>query len=644
MNNRVPNEIVKVILAVIIVMTAYLLVSDGGLWTSGWGVDGAHHLALAETLLAGKDPALHPDNLGEMAFYPRGSHYITACFSRLTGIAPPHAMSIVAAFCCILGLASWTARALRWMKICRVEDRSQSLSVILSLIFWVVLSMWHVGIPGHIACNFFFPQLVGAGLAYFALYVLEGVRPAWLTALLGLTAAILLNEVHPIGSLWLMGSVFILILQKARSPLTGMALAISILIAFCVALRLSPSFAAMNQIAANNGALVLLDIVVTNNRTFVECACVLFGFILICAVVNRCSRQSIWGMLLRPPAHMAGYISATCLMILQLLALIVLHKGSTYAVAKWLYLVVPETFFVLLPIYSGSVADSTSNATETPERKRGILNAVYGMPLLLGLMVIQFPWFPWNSMCFNLQPLVEARQRTLHLRDTTSPSPETGYPQFKHLPNWANYYLAIGLLEYPKDLRTMNWLIGGDCRTERSLLLERLPIPADGLLKFSAKGNASPYLESGWNVPEQLGCWTEGLASLAFKINRPGRLRFRFLSVAIPSFPVKTVTFSVNGNVAATWVRGKGDSVPGTEPVVIDVPVTPDVTGTARLEISVHDPVVPAEANIGSPDLRSLGIYVFDGALLAENGQVDGCLHEAPHGDSASAAGRQITK
>jgi len=136
---------------------------------------------------------------------------------------------------------------------------------------------------------------------------------------------------------------------------------------------------------------------------------------------------------------------------------------------------------------------------------------------------------------------------------------------------------------------------------------------AGTVLSFDARGNAGPFLVSGWAGRERRGRWTVGPAATvvlagAFDTSRDYRLRLSASpNLGRGRLERQLVTLAVNGHTVGEAELDSGGSR------TLEFTIPPKAMEPDRLVIEIRVPghVSPRELGI-SGDERSLGIYVSE--------------------------------
>jgi hypothetical protein len=157
------GEIITLLFLVLVSVLLWDRAADRSMfWPHAYGVDHAHHAALATFILDTNGPPKVVPQLGGMANYPAGAHELTAFISTLTHLNPLSATWFTGLLSAFFEL--W---AVAWLAF-TLARRIGALSAIAATGLWIL--GWHVGI-GMVTRSFFFSQslsilfgTVGAGL------------------------------------------------------------------------------------------------------------------------------------------------------------------------------------------------------------------------------------------------------------------------------------------------------------------------------------------------------------------------------------------------------------------------------------------------------------------------------------------------
>lgn len=225
------------------------------MWTNS--TDLAQHYSLVARLAEHWHlPPPGDRTLGEMSYYPRGAHVLAAVLSQVLH-SDLFGMQLVVLFSVF---AIWACVAILFMNLPGVA-RWWSTGALLVLM--AANQAWH-GFEFHgeeLIGNYFFSQLAAQaftlGVVVLTLYGERAARAHWQRNLLLLGACWLVELVHLLPAMQLLGfySVLLLFDALARRTLAGWLQALGWLVAGLVVVVKHPTFAAMKDISRNDGAI-----------------------------------------------------------------------------------------------------------------------------------------------------------------------------------------------------------------------------------------------------------------------------------------------------------------------------------------------------------------------------------------------------
>ena len=334
---RLENPPTKLTVYLMLMAVALLvLLNLDEMW--GRSVDLAHHYVLAFRLAEQFNLSNATDlTLGEMSYYPRLSHALSAVVgmlvgSPLLGIQLTALVSLFLIWLCYVYLVGTLPRAL----------------AITSIVFLAVLTflnkyVFHLEVHGsEIIDNYFFSQLVAQSVAMLVIvlaFISERRSGRWAAYFVLVIGVFIDTGVHLLPTLELLGTLgFILLLDAVALRRAGVRwqlwLLPVVLVPVCAlaGVLINPAFSAMREIAENNGDLRFDRI----NYPI--------GLIGICISVLILSASMAWTYL-RPNGAYAWptlkYLSAMGLamgtLCLLQMALVQFGYGSDYAVKKYGY-------------------------------------------------------------------------------------------------------------------------------------------------------------------------------------------------------------------------------------------------------------------------------------------------------------------
>lgn len=334
---RLENIPSKLTVYLMLMATALLvLLNIDEMW--GRSVDLAHHYVLAFRLAeqfnlsAGYDPTL-----GEMSYYPRLSHMLSALMGKLVGstllgIQLTALVSLFIIWFCYVYLVGTLPRALAIASM-----------VCLTVLTFLNKRVFHLEVHGNeIIDNYFFSQLVAQSLAILVIvlaFISERKSGRWAAYFVLVAGVFIDTGVHLLPTLELLGTLSFILLMDAvelrRSNVKWYLWLLPLLLVPACALAgvlVNPAFSAMREIAENNGDLWFYRISYP------------VGLIGICVSVLLVSGSMSWAYLRANGAYAwpaLKYLSAiglgmSTLCLLQI-TLVQWGYGSDYAVKKYSY-------------------------------------------------------------------------------------------------------------------------------------------------------------------------------------------------------------------------------------------------------------------------------------------------------------------
>lgn len=609
--------------------------------STGWShsVDLAHHYALAARLaenlqLSGLDPTL-----GEMNYYPRASHALAAMVGMLVN-STFLGMQIVA-------LASLALTWAAYLAILQTLPGRASTIGMLLLAGLLYLNYKSLGISFHgaeIAGNYFFSQLVGQALAALSVVVaihMEARHPRWhIYAFLG-TAATVLCSVHLLPSLEMLAVLALLLVvdtvdaaaasHSYRRNVAAAAVVLAIAVAGVVR---NPAFAAMRQIAENDGRLIL---------NFLPSPGAICMLCLLALLMSALLLRSWWraGRSDAASKYLALYGAGMAGLCLLQLLLLHFHLGSDYAVKKYSFGI---TSFILVTIVRAAaiaMAAQLNNALDGARLPGGFV--VPTLAMVLALCVCFSYAAPWIGGLDNAA-LVKLERQILTMRDTTlTPPPPGKYDVVIDLAGQGsvvNYMFSIALAHIPRpvaglalvdenklgDMDQYGSIIssrGYSRYTGRGCELQSFgPLVAldpvclkeslarssmcKGTVDFSINGRIDPNQLTGFSNAEPMSRWTES-PTATYRCNAAGAPRARLFVTPFLQGPQKSqrLLVSVNdGPPVETVFSAPADGRDVELPLPALAPGTPMV-----FKLVMPDAKTPKQLGIGD-DGRALGMSV----------------------------------
>lgn len=601
-------------------------------------IDLAHAYALAFRIsehwhLVPGDPTL-----GEMNFYPAGSHVIAAILGMLLDST-------------LMGLqaTALAAVALIWgalvciLNTLRVRIALAS-SVLLAGMLWANHAFLGLDLHGsEIVGNFFYPQLVAQGLALGAIAVamhLDATRTP-LHATLFLVAAIYgIASVHLLPALELLGMLcgmaLLHVVTMARPWRQRGWAALGALLAGAAGLAavlLNPSFAAMRKISEINGNLTL--VLFPGKPALVLLCLAVLGTALLLLWMWNSDRAG-----LRALRFLAPYGASIALLCLLQLILLQFHFGSEYAVKKYAF-GLSSFLFLSVAILLGWLLERLMGQRQVPRPFAGVATTLVALAVLATAFTYCARWVKLND---NSDAVAIERQLLAVKRSTLLPVPDGKVDvalDLKNQPWTMNYLFSIALAHTPRELAMRRVLEAnelGDLGQYHTILSSRgfsryafagCERPGSGpilmldgacvakavaegrlckrVVDFSERGNIMPSLLSGFSWPQPDRRWTDGPKSTFSCVLGE---RFTAATISLSPFlhashPRQRVAFSVNGG-APVRVEFEGKGAPRQLTLTL-----PDAAPGATLVFTLETPDAKSPQELGiNSDWRRLGVGV----------------------------------
>lgn len=440
-----------------IVCALFILYFVDSMWSAS--VDLAHHYALAYriseqwVLTSSNDPTL-----GEMNFYPRGSHIVAAIVGRLVDST-------------FLGIQITTllSLAVLWLSVILILNSLRGVLASLSIIIFTALIFLNFlftkfGIHGHeVAGDFFFAQMVGHSVLFlgilFSIYLEKTRGVLWSVALL--TVLMLINAtIHLMPALQILGVVFGLLFtyiffnseaQNSARHRFFIAVIMATLGILCMIIH--PSFTAMASISKNNGYLILHNISYPYGLIFL---CLLVLFVSLKLYRRWIHSQNYKENL--AVKYIAIYGGVTVALCLLSLVLIFFGHGSDYAVKKYGFGLVSVLFLEVSIVLAEYIYRVTDNSkiwfiNEDSSLKKHILVA----SLFLALFFIVPNW-----KSIDVSDVVSIERKLINIADTLLPLPETGKSNVAiglHGSPTIDYMFSVAILKTARELAIPDVLV-----------------------------------------------------------------------------------------------------------------------------------------------------------------------------------------
>ncbi|SAL36069.1 hypothetical protein AWB64_03612 [Caballeronia sordidicola] len=566
----------------------------------------AHFLLVDEIMRhAGVRPAPVP-NIGAMALYPPGAHWLAAIvgWAQGSGLLGMVVVSIVSVF-------------VAYLLIVHLVDPASPANVIAFAVLLRLLVRTHAQIGWEISGNFFYPQIVADVIFFSVLLWLTHNNGVLYRAPVVVGAGALAMFVQPLVALHILaaGSMLFAYDSLARWVKTRRVPSASILGAIGVAgsavlmAFFHPSFRAMRQIAQHDGGLDL-------------------GIRYPMAAAAGCSLlglASLW-------RHFSGHakeddavlgsalVASVCLAFTQLAALELAGEGSTYAVKKHM--------FIIVTLAAVNAARLIGQSTSRFERRWPIgwlispviaaaisvtiLNT-FTAPIAPAIRAIKYANTAIKNQISGFVPgdvvALDSQNPLVSLMVTMGP--------FQHPYTWfgaGSPTLGAKLIMVPRDRS-----IDAKCPSRFAETYDYVIVAAECLKKytvgkmldFTLNGDGRFFLGDGWGMPTGSGTVSDGSkeAFINLQLTRSHPSEY-LLTVDADVFlnkahPTQTFDVKVNGDPVATWTFDLNNYSSLKAAVVPGALVPGDVM---KISISARDPISAHEIDPSSSDPRTLGL------------------------------------
>jgi len=614
------------------------------MWT--WSVDLAHHYALAFRiseqwiLTSSSDPTI-----GEMNFYPRGSHIIAA----IVGV-------VVNSTFLGIQITTLLSLALLWMSILLILNNlpvGLAVKSIICLVGLVILNAasTEFNLHGHeIVGNFFYSQLVGYSVLFLSIWsaICVEKKHGSLPAIIFLTALMLLNAwIHLLPALEMLGLVcgllFAYIFFEGESiPKLKSYKFLTVLFIGLIAIlgiTLHPSFSAMRLISKNNGSMALHHIIYPTGLIFLALLVLFTSF--KCFSDNKENNVAI--------KYLSIYGGAAAGLCLLQFVLIWFGQGSDYAVKKYGF-GLTTNLCINLSIISAGYIDRLLTT-----RRIGfsiVSNQIIGYILPAALIII-FVFSVPSQKKLDVSDVVAFERKLLSLSDTILPVPGNGKNNvvigLDNMPAAINYMFSIAIAKTIRTIAIPDILVNNNISnpSDYSYIISSFKNPSFGAFScnslssgalsivssacieqriakemdcratfdFSSNGGMPKNILEGFSSPEAHGRWTDGKIAKFHCLNKG--IPLKALKLQIRPFVFGALRSQRLSVAVNDHVLGKFDlSVPhGPEnPLVINIP--PNLaSGKVLVEFEIPDATSPREVGL-SEDGRKLGFsfqsIIFD--------------------------------
>ena len=455
----------------LILLSFFVFFNIDSLWSVS--VDLAHHYALAYRiseqwwLTAYQDPTL-----GEMNFYPRGSHVIAAIIgavfnSTFIGIQLTTLSSIAVIWLSILVILNSMPR-----RIANVALLS------FFILFLINAFIFHLDVHGDEVMtlleeqydNFFYSQLVAHAFLYLSLIFsmhIEKKHGALLAVVSLVPIMLFIATIHLLPAVQILGliggisAIKIFTTYKNREDFGKIKIAIAAIIpiASTIGLVFHPSFSAMRTIAKNNGGLELHNISYPIGIITLSILVLITSFVLFVQWARR--KDNII-----EAKYLAIYGVAASAMCMLQYALTYYDMGSDYAVKKYgfsLLTVMLIQLSMLVPVMT--IKSENSNETNSIASDSSVTGKItlYAFGLIVLLLVVPNKE---RHLHFDVSNIVELEKKITDLSYNKIPQPPAGKSNvvigLGDVPNTIDYLFSTALAKTPRDLAVPDVLVARD--------------------------------------------------------------------------------------------------------------------------------------------------------------------------------------
>lgn len=602
-------------------LLAWVLSADRMLSMS---VDSSYHLQVMEVV---RHAFLIPDRAGdwmaEMVYYPKLSHRFAALFAalgwrHLNALMMAGVLSAAVVWACLFDQArrvSWTFLGL-----------SAALTVI-------NIYATRGAFGGELIDNFFFPQIVGEGVAMLALVGGVALLPRSRLLYVGFAAAAVAFAgcFHLVPTLQLAGGLMAMLgvvwlrdlIRARRFDPVGLAG----LLMIPAAIILNPFFARMRFIALNNGSVNLAQpLSLEGLAAFAGLLVLLSAWVLLVELLRPVDDPETEAS--DRAALMFAALGAACgaAMLAQYAAFRFMHEGSPYAVLKHSFGVFGLLAFVV-PLWGLTVLGVRAQSFEAVTGARG-WSVGAGLVLAAQTAVM---------LCLFLRPSVMDVPRInaimediRQVRLTRGLSGERVLFSAAEMPPVTTYMGAIAMLQTPHGGNVLSLMddgrpdrpgdasylvtLAGDaydkpgCRSGSPLglvVVVRGPCVEPPSLLFKAGGSGVSYLREGWSGPETGGVWSDGhhsvveipIADWQRDLKTP-QLEVTTFAFIPPQSPRRTLIVSTPGGPSQRYDYILQNAVRH----VFVLPLSPDLLKGRTLTVFIDSPDAQSPKSLGLGD------------------------------------------
>jgi hypothetical protein len=577
---RVPVVAVATVWVVAIIIALFLSLFGrfSMVITSG---DWAQHMLLVETDFhnARLAPGQQAWNAGNLEGVPGWSQAIVAYTAAALAVNPLQSMQIWTTIFLITGCFVMAVRF-----SFHANGPPSLAGVGIASVFLAACAYAGFALRGHIQGNYFFAQLAGTVIAITALAALQLFE--WDVTLGSLTIVLLggvvLPNIHLLPAMWFTLAGLIHLYLTAKNWRMAFVQCAFVSITNLLLWRGSAG-AKMVSDSNTNGWFLIRFTQLSDHGTYLAIGLGVVFWGLSLALLTHLRPNALAASRWRL-AHLAGLFAVCLLICLQSAMYLVLHVGSVYSIAKWLYLLGTEMAVLLIGV-RWRVFPLISDFSETRSQLANI-----------GCFVLLFlSQGPFLSTPYDQTTLMRLRGRLLALRLDPG-SEQRSYPQFPSLGYDQNYYLAIAIMRIPRDERTIRWLYRA-ATGEKPVTLADGPLVPFPNADFEG-GTLSPWLPYLSAEPKIDADQVHGGKFALAETGGDGSV-YQDVSGLVPGD--YTFTAFVSGTLGGTataqlalWEPGPGPAVmspvvtPGPSWQLVSQSVTVGAPGIIRLHLLRH--------------------------------------------------------
>ncbi len=620
-----------------LIILVSLLINIDSIWSGS--VDLAHHYALTYRIYEQWVLTSSSDlTLGEMNFYPRGSHILAAIIGTFLNSTFLGIQTVA-----LLSFSFLWLFAILILK--KLPDQSSKSSILMfTFILLINFLTFKYELHGNeIIGNFFYAQLVGHMILYGSILAAINIEKKYNFLYSAGLLAILMTlnlEVHLIPAIEMLGLIIIILLAHIYILKRNKKLKFSILSAGLLLIILSiavvffhPSFTTMREISSNNGAFEINNISYPSGLVLLALATITTSLILFNHWLKNFDKADFL-----PVKYLSiyGFIVAAICIIQYYLTFF--GYGSDYAVKKYLYSIT-SIFLIQLSIILSRYLDTISLIYR---------NIIYKIPealtSIIAISTLHYILIS-NQKILDVSDLVTNERALINLHDTKLFSPDEHKSNviigLNGFPNVINYLFSISIAKTPRalaisdilvknnlqDLSNYSYIlshpdnmlygengckntggishsiINAQCLNERRVTETYCKDEFD----FSVNGSIPNNMISSFSMPESHGRWTLGTVAkfeCLIPAPMPRLVTFHLMPFIYGLAKSQRIEIIVNGNIILSDILTKSRS--NENPIIIQLPSLPE-SKKYIFEFNVPDAISPRSVKL-SDDSRVIGV------------------------------------